>query len=234
MWAESSVGGAQAWTSRECVTGLAMVVTQLDLELRFQGSKLRGFRCELTRCPRGGLPETTFTIVGQVVVPVVLSGLGMVTAGLLMNTVQVRTVRRGAAWALGWGTRHHTQDRPLGRAGGRARRAGRRVLLGPQCLRVTEASDDPPPSACMRLLSLGARTTLLPANAEPLGRAWGASSPVRRSLPTRGAQASCLSLSTCKPGSVVRLVCWPERGCRAPLLQPQNLRRGGLSGRTGS
>ncbi|XP_036726480.1 solute carrier family 41 member 3 isoform X5 [Balaenoptera musculus] len=65
-----------------------MVVTQLDLELRFQGSKLRGFRCELTRCPRGGLPETTFTIVGQVVVPVALSGLGMVTAGLLMNTVQ--------------------------------------------------------------------------------------------------------------------------------------------------
>ncbi|XP_065741098.1 solute carrier family 41 member 3 [Phocoena phocoena] len=65
-----------------------MVVTQLDLELCFQGTKLRGFRCEFTRCPRGVLPETAFAIVGQVVVPVLLSGLGMVTAGLLMNAVQ--------------------------------------------------------------------------------------------------------------------------------------------------
>nr|XP_058934132.1 solute carrier family 41 member 3 [Kogia breviceps] len=65
-----------------------MVVTQLDLEVRFQGTKLRGFRCELTRCPRGVVPETTCTIVGQVVVPVLLSGFGMVAAGLLMNTIQ--------------------------------------------------------------------------------------------------------------------------------------------------
>ncbi|XP_057561969.1 solute carrier family 41 member 3 isoform X4 [Hippopotamus amphibius kiboko] len=65
-----------------------MAVTQLNLELRFQGAKLRGVRCELTRCPRGVLPETTFTIVGQVVVPVLLSGLGVVMAGLLMDTVQ--------------------------------------------------------------------------------------------------------------------------------------------------
>lgn len=234
MWAEAGVGGAQAWTSRECVTGLTMVVTQLDLELCFQGTKLRGFRCEFTRCPRGVLPETTFTIVGQVVVPVLLSGLGMVMAGLLMNTVQVRMARRGAAWAPGWGTRHHTQDRPLGRAGDRARGAGRSVLLEPQCLRVTEASDDPPPSACMRLLSLGALTVLLPANADPLGRAWGALSTAPTVSPYprgSGILPQPLHLQAgqrCEVGVLART---RVPGTASPA--PESL-EGGLSGRTGS
>ncbi|EPY87400.1 solute carrier family 41 member 3 isoform 2 [Camelus ferus] len=69
--------------------GLVMVVTQLNLEFRFQGGKLRGFSCELTRSPHGVFPETFITITGQIVVPVLLSGLGMVTAGLVMNAVQV-------------------------------------------------------------------------------------------------------------------------------------------------
>ncbi|XP_048212297.1 solute carrier family 41 member 3 isoform X2 [Perognathus longimembris pacificus] len=65
-----------------------MVVTQLNLELRFQGRKLRGFRCELRRAPRGVLPEALSTTASQVALPVLLSGLGVMTAGLLMNTVQ--------------------------------------------------------------------------------------------------------------------------------------------------
>lgn len=68
-----------------------MVVTQLNLEFRFQGQKLRGFSCELTRSPHGVFPETIFTIICQIVVPILLSGLGMLTAGLVMNTIQVRT-----------------------------------------------------------------------------------------------------------------------------------------------
>ncbi|XP_005866990.1 PREDICTED: solute carrier family 41 member 3 isoform X2 [Myotis brandtii] len=54
----------------------------------FQGKKLRGFSCELTRSPHGVFPETTFTITCQIVVPLLLSGLGMMTAGLVMNTIQ--------------------------------------------------------------------------------------------------------------------------------------------------
>ncbi|XP_006206908.1 solute carrier family 41 member 3 isoform X2 [Vicugna pacos] len=65
-----------------------MVVTQLNLEFRFQGGKLRGFSCELTRSPHGVFPETFVTIMGQIVVPVLLSSLGMVTTGLVMNAVQ--------------------------------------------------------------------------------------------------------------------------------------------------
>ncbi|XP_034813147.2 solute carrier family 41 member 3 isoform X3 [Pan paniscus] len=65
-----------------------MVVTQLNLEFCFQGKKLRGFSCELTRSPHGVLPESFFTIMCQVVVPILLSGLCMMTAGLVMNTVQ--------------------------------------------------------------------------------------------------------------------------------------------------
>lgn len=73
------------------VDGLTMVVTQLNLEFRFQGKKLRGFSCELTRSPYGVFPETVFTITCQIMVPLLLSGLGMMTAGLVMNTIQVRT-----------------------------------------------------------------------------------------------------------------------------------------------
>lgn len=68
-----------------------MVVTQLNLEFRFQGKKLRGFSCELIRTPHGFFPETVFTITFQIVVPILLSGLGMMAAGFIMNTIQVRT-----------------------------------------------------------------------------------------------------------------------------------------------
>lgn len=68
-----------------------MVVTQLKLEFRFQGKKLRGFSCELIRTPHGFFPETVFTITFQIVVPILLSGLGMMAAGFIMNTIQVRT-----------------------------------------------------------------------------------------------------------------------------------------------
>lgn len=68
-----------------------MVVTQLNLEFRFQGKKLRGFSCELTRSPHGVFPETVFTTMCQVTVPILLSGLGMMAAGLIMNIVQVRS-----------------------------------------------------------------------------------------------------------------------------------------------
>ncbi|XP_078208533.1 uncharacterized protein LOC144579629 [Callithrix jacchus] len=67
---------------------LAMVVTQLNLMFCFQGKKLRGFSCELTRSSHGVLPESFFTIMCQVVVPILLSGLGMMMAGLVMNTIQ--------------------------------------------------------------------------------------------------------------------------------------------------
>ncbi|XP_074196540.1 solute carrier family 41 member 3 isoform X7 [Rhinolophus sinicus] len=54
----------------------------------FQGKKLRGFSCELTRSPCGVFPETACTLTCQITVPLLLSGLGMMTAGLLMNTIQ--------------------------------------------------------------------------------------------------------------------------------------------------
>uniref|UniRef100_A0A8C5KIE4 Solute carrier family 41 member n=1 Tax=Jaculus jaculus TaxID=51337 RepID=A0A8C5KIE4_JACJA len=65
-----------------------MVVTQLSLEFRFQDKKLRGFSCKLTRSPYGVLPESVLTMACQVAVPILLSGLGMMVAGLVMNTVQ--------------------------------------------------------------------------------------------------------------------------------------------------
>lgn len=66
-----------------------MVVTHLALRLRFQGKKLRGFSCNLTRSANGFLPETSWTIGIQVLLPYLVSGLGMVAAGLLMDVVQV-------------------------------------------------------------------------------------------------------------------------------------------------
>ncbi|XP_008578348.1 PREDICTED: solute carrier family 41 member 3 isoform X2 [Galeopterus variegatus] len=65
-----------------------MAVTQLNLEFRFHGKKLRGFSCEITRSPNGVFPETSLSIACQVVLPVLLSGLGMMATGLVMNTVQ--------------------------------------------------------------------------------------------------------------------------------------------------
>ncbi|XP_062977453.1 solute carrier family 41 member 3 isoform X2 [Elgaria multicarinata webbii] len=65
-----------------------MVVTQLKLKLCFQGKKLRGFTCKFVRSASGFLPETSFTIASQVLGPYVLAGLGLVTAGVLMDIVQ--------------------------------------------------------------------------------------------------------------------------------------------------
>ncbi|XP_058144908.1 solute carrier family 41 member 3 isoform X2 [Dasypus novemcinctus] len=65
-----------------------MVVTRLKLEFRFHGQKLRGFSCELTRSPSGVFPESALAITCQVLVPILLSGLGMLAAGLVMNVVQ--------------------------------------------------------------------------------------------------------------------------------------------------
>lgn len=66
-----------------------MVVTHLALELRFQGTKLRGFSCKLTRSAHGFLPEKAWITGLQVLLPYLLSGLGMVAAGIVMDKVQV-------------------------------------------------------------------------------------------------------------------------------------------------
>ncbi|XP_033921790.1 solute carrier family 41 member 3-like [Melopsittacus undulatus] len=65
-----------------------MVLTHVELELCFRGQKLRGFKCKVTRLANGFLPETSFSIASQVFLPFLLSGLGMVATGLLMDTVQ--------------------------------------------------------------------------------------------------------------------------------------------------
>ncbi|KAM9361783.1 solute carrier family 41 member 3-like [Symphorus nematophorus] len=65
-----------------------MVVTHLALELRFQGKKLRGFSCRLTRSTHGFLPESSWSIAFQVLLPYLVSGLGMVAAGIVMDIVQ--------------------------------------------------------------------------------------------------------------------------------------------------
>lgn len=88
-----------------------MVVTELNLRLRFRGRKLRGFRCELTRSPRGVFPESVSSVTCQVVVPFLLSGLGTMAAGLVMNTVQVRVGARPR------GGRSRVGDRDRGHAG---------------------------------------------------------------------------------------------------------------------
>ncbi|XP_053233989.1 solute carrier family 41 member 3 isoform X2 [Podarcis raffonei] len=69
-----------------------MVVTQLKLELCFHGKKLRGFTCRYIRSVSGFLPETSFTIASQIFVPFILSGFGLLFAGLLIDTVQHWTV----------------------------------------------------------------------------------------------------------------------------------------------
>lgn len=96
---------------------LTMVVTQLNLEFRFQGKKLRGFSCEFTRCPHGVFPETACTFTCQIVVPLLLSGLGMMTAGLLMNTIQVRTGHLRGSLGPGMGVPEF-QASQIGQAGG--------------------------------------------------------------------------------------------------------------------
>uniref|UniRef100_A0A3P8Y840 Solute carrier family 41 member n=1 Tax=Esox lucius TaxID=8010 RepID=A0A3P8Y840_ESOLU len=65
-----------------------MVVTHLELELCYQGKKLRGFTCRLTRSPKGFLPESAWLIAAQILLPYLVSGLGMVAAGIVMDVVQ--------------------------------------------------------------------------------------------------------------------------------------------------
>ncbi|XP_061474393.1 solute carrier family 41 member 3 isoform X4 [Rhineura floridana] len=65
-----------------------MVVTQLKLKLCFQGKKLRGFTCKFIRSVSGYLPETSFSMASQILVPFIFAGLGLVTAGLLMDIIQ--------------------------------------------------------------------------------------------------------------------------------------------------
>ncbi|KAJ8369680.1 hypothetical protein SKAU_G00097080 [Synaphobranchus kaupii] len=65
-----------------------MVVTQLQLELCYEGRKLRGFTCSVTRSAQGLLPETSWCIAAQVLLPYLVAGLGMVAAGIVMDTVQ--------------------------------------------------------------------------------------------------------------------------------------------------
>ncbi|XP_048858394.1 solute carrier family 41 member 1-like isoform X2 [Brienomyrus brachyistius] len=66
-----------------------MAVTQLELELRYEGRRLRAFTCRLTRCAHGFLPETSGQIASQVLLPYLVAGLGMVAAGVVMDAVQV-------------------------------------------------------------------------------------------------------------------------------------------------
>ncbi|XP_074054549.1 solute carrier family 41 member 3 isoform X2 [Macrotis lagotis] len=65
-----------------------MVVTQINMEFRFRGGKLRGFSCEMFRSPNGFIPESLTSIILQVLFPFLLSGVGMVAAGLVANEVQ--------------------------------------------------------------------------------------------------------------------------------------------------
>ncbi|XP_055725621.1 solute carrier family 41 member 3-like isoform X2 [Salvelinus fontinalis] len=65
-----------------------MVVTHLELELCYQGKKLRVFTCKLTRSPHGYLPESAWLILAQILLPYVVAGLGMVAAGIVMDLVQ--------------------------------------------------------------------------------------------------------------------------------------------------
>lgn len=67
-----------------------MVVTRLELELRYHDKKLRGVTWKLTRSEHGFLPESSWLIAAQVVVPYLVSGLGMVSAGIVMDLIQVR------------------------------------------------------------------------------------------------------------------------------------------------
>lgn len=70
-----------------------MVVTRLEVKLRYQGRKLRGVTWKLVRSEHGFLPESSWLIAAQVLVPYLVSGLGMVSAGIVMDLIQVCTSR---------------------------------------------------------------------------------------------------------------------------------------------
>ncbi|KAF4077816.1 hypothetical protein AMELA_G00192330 [Ameiurus melas] len=82
------VSGSLACSGQGCDDLAMMVVTQLELELCYQGKKLRGFTCKLTRSAHGFLPESSYVIAAQVLLPYLVSGLGMVAAGMLVDIVQ--------------------------------------------------------------------------------------------------------------------------------------------------
>uniref|UniRef100_A0A8C5H3W6 Solute carrier family 41 member n=1 Tax=Gouania willdenowi TaxID=441366 RepID=A0A8C5H3W6_GOUWI len=65
-----------------------MVVTRLEVELCYQGKKLRGVSWKLIRSEHGFLPESSWLIAAQIIVPYLVSGLGMVSAGIVMDLIQ--------------------------------------------------------------------------------------------------------------------------------------------------
>lgn len=79
-----------------------MVVTRLELELCYQGKKLRGVTWKLTRSEHGFLPESSWLIAAQVIVPYLVSGLGMVSAGIVMDLIQVWKSKKKHLWYLFW------------------------------------------------------------------------------------------------------------------------------------
>ncbi|KAF3860017.1 hypothetical protein F7725_000272 [Dissostichus mawsoni] len=65
------------------------VLDNVQLELCYQGRKLRGVTWKLTRSEYGFLPESSWLIAAQVIVPYLVSGLGLVSAGIVMDLIQV-------------------------------------------------------------------------------------------------------------------------------------------------
>lgn len=90
------------WT--KCLRNLSfnMVVTRLELELRYHGKKLRGVTWKLTRSEHGFLPESSWLIAAQVIVPFLVSGLGMVSAGIVMDLIQVWKSKKKHLWNYFW------------------------------------------------------------------------------------------------------------------------------------
>ncbi|RXM96677.1 Solute carrier family 41 member 1 [Acipenser ruthenus] len=69
------------------LAGLGMVMAGLVLD-HVQGKKLRAFTCKLTKSANGFLPESSWSIATQVLLPYLVAGLGMVAAGLVMDIIQ--------------------------------------------------------------------------------------------------------------------------------------------------
>lgn len=66
-----------------------MAVTRLELELHYRGEKLCDVTWKLTRSEHGFLPESSWLIALQVIVPYLMSGFGMDSAGIVMDLIQV-------------------------------------------------------------------------------------------------------------------------------------------------
>ncbi|XP_051873433.1 solute carrier family 41 member 1 isoform X2 [Pristis pectinata] len=65
-----------------------MAVTQIRLGLWFWEQRLHRFTCSFRRFPLGFRPETGTATACQVLVPFLLAGLGLVAAGLVIDTAQ--------------------------------------------------------------------------------------------------------------------------------------------------